>query len=105
MGLLINYNSAHESISSYTSETSTKETRTSLLIKEFFKKYRSSRVVLLLVVLLGTSMVICDGILTPSMSGLCPYQICFRFRILLVLDRALYIYIYFLHLSPLMRFP
>lgn len=70
MGLLINYNSAHESISSYTSETSTKETRTSLLIKEFFKKYRSSRVVLLLVVLLGTSMVICDGILTPSMSVL-----------------------------------
>ena len=72
MGLLKTYcKSVHDnSISSYHSKTSTdQETRTSLLIKQFFKKNYSSRVVLLLVVLLGTSMVIGDGILTPTMSG------------------------------------
>lgn len=46
------------------------ETRTSSLLKEFFDKHHSSRIVLLLVVLLGTSMVIGDGVLTPSMSVL-----------------------------------
>ncbi|KAK1574918.1 hypothetical protein Q3G72_001763 [Acer saccharum] len=73
MGLLKTYyNSVHDnSISSYHSKTSTdQETRTSLLIKQFFEKNYSSRVVLLLVVLLGTSMVIGDGILTPTMSVL-----------------------------------
>lgn len=47
-----------------------KETRTSLVIKDLIEKHQSSRVVLLLVVLLGTSMVIGDGILTPTMSGM-----------------------------------
>ncbi|KAI9160311.1 hypothetical protein LWI28_006999 [Acer negundo] len=73
MGLLKTYyNSVHDnSISSYNSKTYTdQETRTSLLIKQFFEKNYSSRVVLLLVVLLGTSMVIGDGILTPTMSVL-----------------------------------
>ncbi|KAK3218490.1 hypothetical protein Dsin_012460 [Dipteronia sinensis] len=73
MGLLKTYyNSVHDnSVSSYNSKTSTdQETRTSLLIKKFFEKNYSSRVVLLLVVLLGTSMVIGDGILTPTMSVL-----------------------------------
>ncbi|KAL5746576.1 hypothetical protein ACOSP7_027722 [Xanthoceras sorbifolium] len=71
MGLLKTYTSVHDSISSYNSEASTtEETRTSLLIKQFFEKNYGSRVVLLLVVLLGTSMVIGDGILTPTMSVL-----------------------------------
>lgn len=47
-----------------------KETKCSLAIKEFFEKHYYSRLVLLLVVLLGTSLVIGDGILTPTMSGM-----------------------------------
>ncbi|KAF3438262.1 hypothetical protein FNV43_RR21023 [Rhamnella rubrinervis] len=70
VGLLSTAYLPHERISSHNSETSTRETRTSLLMKEFFERYKSSRIVLLLVVLLGTSMVIGDGILTPSMSVL-----------------------------------
>ncbi|KAL9233736.1 hypothetical protein vseg_008692 [Gypsophila vaccaria] len=45
-------------------------TKSSLTIKGFFEQYQSSRVILLLVVLLGTSMVIGDGILSPTMSVL-----------------------------------
>ncbi|XP_034678312.1 probable potassium transporter 13 isoform X2 [Vitis riparia] len=70
MGLLNASYAARENISSCDSQISTEETRTSLLLKEFFQKHRSSRIVLLLVVLLGTSMVIGDGILTPTMSVL-----------------------------------
>ncbi|KAL6998943.1 Potassium transporter [Sarracenia purpurea var. burkii] len=60
----------NDRMSSYNTGTSTKDTRTSLLIKNCFEKHPSSRVVLLLVVFLGTSMVIGDGILTPTMSVL-----------------------------------
>ncbi|XP_059666685.1 probable potassium transporter 13 [Cornus florida] len=70
VGLLSSSRAANECVSSYNSGTSTKDTRTSLLIKDFFAKHQSSRIVLLLVVLLGTSMVIGDGILTPTMSVL-----------------------------------
>lgn len=56
---------------SYDGGTSRKEGKTSLVIKDFFEKHYYSRLFLLLVVLLGTSMVIGDGILTPTMSGTC----------------------------------
>ncbi|XP_062012005.1 probable potassium transporter 13 [Rosa rugosa] len=69
MGLLNTVDPAHERLSSCRSETS-KDTRMSLLIKEFFEKHKSSRIVLVLVVFLGTGMVIGDGILTPTMSVL-----------------------------------
>ncbi|XP_056693626.1 probable potassium transporter 13 isoform X2 [Spinacia oleracea] len=55
---------------SYDGGTSRKEGKTSLVIKDFFEKHYYSRLFLLLVVLLGTSMVIGDGILTPTMSVL-----------------------------------
>ncbi|XP_028063823.1 probable potassium transporter 13 isoform X2 [Camellia sinensis] len=68
-GLLsTSHGALHRVTSSDNAGTSVKETKTSLLIKDFFEKHHSSRVVLLLVVLLGTSMVIGDGILTPTMS-------------------------------------
>ncbi|PIA33029.1 hypothetical protein AQUCO_04200047v1 [Aquilegia coerulea] len=70
MGLLNNSLAAEEHISVSKSKNILKETRTNLFIKYFFQKYRSSRFVLLLVVLLGTSMVIGDGVLTPTMSVL-----------------------------------
>ncbi|KAI8008988.1 putative potassium transporter 13 [Camellia lanceoleosa] len=70
-GLLsTSHGALHRVTSSDNAGTSVKETKTSLLIKDFFEKHHSSRVVLLLVVLLGTSMVIGDGILTPTMSVL-----------------------------------
>ncbi|XP_044507254.1 probable potassium transporter 13 [Mangifera indica] len=55
--------------SPYTSETPLKGMSGSLLVKEFFDKHHNSRVLLLLVVLLGIIMVIGDGIPTPSISG------------------------------------
>lgn len=69
-GLLSTSHGANHRLSSCNTGTPTKETRTSLVIKELIEKHQSSRVVLLLVVLLGTSMVIGDGILTPTMSGM-----------------------------------
>ncbi|XXG74547.1 hypothetical protein AAC387_Pa07g3240 [Persea americana] len=70
MSLLNTAHAMHENISAHNVVTSSKETKTSSLLKDFFEKHRSSRIVLLLVVLLGTSMVIGDGVLTPSMSVL-----------------------------------
>ncbi|XP_077253397.1 putative potassium transporter 13 [Tasmannia lanceolata] len=70
MSLLNTAHAAHEQLSTYNSGTSIKETKISSLIKEFFEKHRSSRIILFLVVLLGTSMVIGDGVLTPAMSVL-----------------------------------
>lgn len=70
MGLLSAYDARDNDISAYNSGLPRKETVASSILKEFFDKYHSSRIVLLLLVLLGTSMVIGDGILTPSMSGI-----------------------------------
>lgn len=60
----------HAHPSFYERGTNNKDTKNSLVIKEFFEKHYYSRLILLLVVLLGTSMVIGDGILTPTMSVL-----------------------------------
>lgn len=79
MGLLNPSRLADEHIPSCSSGISNKETKTSFLIKEFFEKHHSSRIVLLLVVLLGTSMVIGDGILTPTMSGMVSNRISWLF--------------------------
>lgn len=66
MGLL---STPHEHLTAYKLEPHREETRTSLSIKKFIEKSQTSRLVLLLFVLLGTSMVIGDGVLTPTMSG------------------------------------
>ncbi|KAE8674196.1 putative potassium transporter 13 [Hibiscus syriacus] len=70
LGLLSASDAPDDDISAYNYGPSRKETVASSILKEFFDKYRSSQIVLLLLVLLGTSMVIGDGILTPSMSVL-----------------------------------
>ncbi|RLN12426.1 putative potassium transporter 13 [Panicum miliaceum] len=68
MGLL---NNIHEgSLSAYNQKEPREELKSSLAIKGFFEKHYSLRVVLLLFVLMGTSMVIGDGVLTPTMSVL-----------------------------------
>jgi KUP system potassium uptake protein len=70
MGLL---NSIHEgSLSAYNQKEPREELKSSLGIKCFFEKHYSLRVVLLLFVLMGTSMVIGDGVFTPTMSGKVP---------------------------------
>ncbi|OMO65933.1 potassium transporter [Corchorus olitorius] len=70
LGLLSSSDGPDDDISAHNSRLPRKDTVASSILKEFFDKYHSSRVVLLLLVLLGTSMVIGDGILTPSMSVL-----------------------------------
>ncbi|KAF9588306.1 hypothetical protein IFM89_008723 [Coptis chinensis] len=70
MGLLNSSGAAKDNLSAYNSENSMKEARTSLLVKQHFRNHRSSRILLLLAVLLGTSMLISDGILAPSISVL-----------------------------------
>ncbi|KAM1346685.1 hypothetical protein ACFX13_036710 [Malus domestica] len=70
MGLLNTVHLEHEHIPSYSSVLSTKDTRMSSLIRKFFEKHKSSKIVLLLVVFIGVGMIIGDGILTPTMSVL-----------------------------------
>ncbi|CAA7394174.1 unnamed protein product [Spirodela intermedia] len=70
MGLLSTPQVAHEHLSALKPDPPTGETRTSSLIKEFFERHRSSRVLLLLTVLMATGMMIGDGVLTPTMSVL-----------------------------------
>ncbi|GAY33758.1 hypothetical protein CUMW_007940 [Citrus unshiu] len=70
VGLLSASHAPDDDISACSSQLPLKETRGSVLLKEFFDKHHNSRILLLLVVLLGTSMVIGDGILTPAMSVL-----------------------------------
>ncbi|CAL5041451.1 unnamed protein product [Urochloa decumbens] len=68
MGLLNNINQG--SLSAYDHKEPREELKSSLAIKGFFEKHYSLRVVLLLFVLMGTSMVIGDGVFTPTMSVL-----------------------------------
>ncbi|XP_068322244.1 probable potassium transporter 13 [Pyrus communis] len=70
MGLWNTVHPEYESIPSDCSGLSTKDTRMSSLIKKFFEKHKSSKIVLLLVVFIGVGMIIGDGILTPTMSVL-----------------------------------
>ncbi|OQU76859.1 probable potassium transporter 13 [Sorghum bicolor] len=68
MGLLNNINNGCLSV--YNQKEPREELRSSLAIKSFIEKHYSLRVVLLLFVLMGTSMVIGDGVFTPTMSVL-----------------------------------
>lgn len=70
IGLLSTQHAAHEHLTAYKLEAHSEETRTNLSIKKFIEKNQTSRLLLLLFVLLGTSMVIGDGVLTPTMSGI-----------------------------------
>lgn len=68
MGLLNNINNG--CLAAYNNQKEPRqESKSSLAIKRFFEKHFSLRVVLLLFVLMGASMVIGDGVFTPTMSG------------------------------------
>lgn len=69
VNLLPNRQPADEHISSYKLKLPTPELERALNIKETLERRSSLKTLLLLLVLLGTSMIIGDGILTPAMSG------------------------------------
>ncbi|GLU03072.1 hypothetical protein SLE2022_202900 [Rubroshorea leprosula] len=68
VNVLPNRQPADEQISSFRLKIPTPELERALSIKEILERTSSLKTVLLLLVLMGTSMVIGDGILTPAMS-------------------------------------
>ncbi|KAJ4758599.1 Potassium transporter [Rhynchospora pubera] len=68
VSLLPNQQRADEDISSFRLKLPTREMERALYIKDCLEKKKFFKSLLLLLVLTGTSMVIGDGILTPSMS-------------------------------------
>jgi len=59
-------------ISTYKLVVPSKELKRALKIIESFRKSNAARTILLILALLGTYMVIGDGVLTPCISGLTP---------------------------------
>lgn len=70
VNLLPNRQNADEQISSFRLKLPTPELERAFSIKETLEKRSSLKTLLLLLVLLGTSLIIGDGILTPAMSVL-----------------------------------
>lgn len=69
VNLLPNRQGADEEISSFRLKLPTPELERALNIKDSLERRSSLKTLLLLLVLMGTSMIIGDGILTPAMSG------------------------------------
>ena len=69
VNLLPNRQQADEQISSFKLKLPTPELERALKIKETLERTSIMKNVLLVLVLLGTSMIIGDGILTPAISG------------------------------------
>ena len=70
VNMLPNRQPADEHISSFKLKLPTPELERALNIKETLEKRSSLKTLILLLVLMGTSMIIGDGILTPAISGL-----------------------------------
>lgn len=68
LSILPNQEATDEELSSYVTEGPTDSSQSSAL-KLFFDKHENFRKGLLVFVLVGTSMAIGDGVLTPSISG------------------------------------
>lgn len=69
VNMLPNRQPADEKISSFRLRLPTPELERALNIKETLETRSSLKTLLLLLVLMGTSMIIGDGILTPAISG------------------------------------
>lgn len=67
-GLLPNQQAADEELSAYKYGPS-RQGQSSLPLRRFLEKHKKIRTALLVVVLLGTSMLIGDGVITPAISG------------------------------------
>ncbi|XP_022733951.1 putative potassium transporter 12 isoform X5 [Durio zibethinus] len=70
VNMLPNRQPADEQISSFKLKLPTPELERALNIKETLERRSTLKILLLLLVLMGTSMVIGDGILTPAISGI-----------------------------------
>lgn len=70
INLLPNRQPADEHISSFKLKLPTQELERALNIKEALERKAYLKKLLLLLVLMGTSMIIGDGILTPAISGI-----------------------------------
>lgn len=68
LSLLPNQQAADEELSTYKLEAP-QESNRDIWMKKILEKHQKLRTVLLIVVLLGTCMVIGDGVLTPAISG------------------------------------
>lgn len=68
VGLLPNRQLADESLSTYKLEQPP-QTKNSSRVKSVLENHKSLHIALLILVLLGTCMVIGDGLLTPAISG------------------------------------
>lgn len=68
VSLLPNRQTSDEDLSTYILE-SPPEAKNKSGIKSWLEKYKNLRIALLVVVMLGTCMVIGDGVLTPAISG------------------------------------
>ena len=68
VGLLPNRQLADQALSTYVMEQPT-ERKSSLRVRVFLERHKSLHTALLILVLLGTCMVIGDGLLTPTISG------------------------------------
>lgn len=84
VNLLPNRQPADEHISSFKLKLPTPELERALNIKEVLERKSYLKTLVLLLVLMGTSMIIGDGILTPAISGI----LFFFFKFLVVLERC-----------------
>lgn len=85
VNLLPNRQPADEHISSFKLKLPTPELERALNIKEVLERKSSLKTIVLLLVLMGTSMIIGDGILTPAISGI---LFVFSFKFSFVLERC-----------------
>lgn len=69
VNMLPNRQQADQKISSYRLKLPTPELERALNIKEVLERKSSMKTLLLFLVLIGTSLIIVDGILTPAISG------------------------------------
>lgn len=69
VNMLPNRQPADEQISSFRLKLPTPELERALQLKDILERSSSLKTLLLLLVLMGTSMIIGDGILTPAISG------------------------------------
>lgn len=70
VSLIPNQQPEDRELSNYRLETPSNQLRQSSKIKEKLENTKTAQVLLFLVTIMGTSMVIGDGVLTPSISGL-----------------------------------
>lgn len=71
MGLIPNVQPEDKELSNYSLDTgATTETKRAQNIKHFLENHQTAKILLFLLVILGTSMVSGDGILTPCISVL-----------------------------------